>query len=345
MNFQEILELSRRRETERLHRPLSTLMPDEYRLDNTLRTQVSAGDYQFPDALTTGTDKRSLVRTQAEFSAKVHIPSTPLYFHRHEFVELLYMYRGQCKQYIENLSDCLPLHEGDIFLLNPNVTHGLLQEDDSSVLIKVIIPTDMPGHAFIQRLRGQQAAFWADTLSPRREYYHYIHYTGCAGDGRLFIERMTAGYYSQDEYKEDACRCWLQLLLIDLERRQGQSRRYKLTHSTVEMGSITQYIYENSESVTLEELAKVFSYSPSYLSRTVKESCGMTFLDLLRECRLEKAAALLTSSGMPVEEIAVRVGYKNASSVYEGIKGKFGLSPGEYRKKYSQANGYHSTNE
>ena len=98
MNFKEILELSQRRETERLHRPLSTLMPDEYRLDNILRQHVSTGSYQFPDALVTGTDKRSLIRTQAEFSAKVHIPSAPLYFHRHEFIEMLYMYRGQCKQ-------------------------------------------------------------------------------------------------------------------------------------------------------------------------------------------------------------------------------------------------------
>lgn len=344
MDFKEILALSQSRETERLHRPLSTLMPDEYRLDNILRQQVSAGSYQFPDALVTGTDKRSLIRTQAEFSAKVHIPSAPLYFHRHEFVELLYMYRGQCKQYIENLSDCLPLQEGDVFLLNQSVTHGILQEDESSVLIKVIIPIDMPGHEFIRRLRGQQAEFWTGMLSPRQEYYHYIRYTGCTGDGRLFIERMMEEYYSRNEYKEDACRCWLQLLFVDLERREGQSRRYKLIHSAVEMGQITQYIYEHSESVTLEELAKVFSYSPSYLSRTIKESCGMTFLELLRECRLEKAVALLTSSGMPVEEIAVRVGYKSAASVYEGIKEKFGLSPGEYRRKYSQANVHHSAN-
>lgn len=345
MEFADILSLSFQQERRRLSRPLPILMRDEYRLDNDLQQQVETGAYRFPDALLTGTDKRSLTRIQEQFSAKVHVPETPLYFHRHEFVEMLYMYRGECKQYVENLSNCLILREGDAFLLNQNITHGLLQEKAGAVLIKIIIPTDTLSHEFIQHLRGQQGEFWLGALSPRREYYHCLHYTGCTGDERLFIERMMAEYYLQNEYKQDACASWLQLLLIALERQEGQSRRYKLSHSAVEMGRVTQYIYEHSEGVTLEELARAFSYSSSYLSRIIKESCGMNFLDLLRECRLEKASVLLTGSGLAVEEIAQRVGYRNAASVYEGIREKFGLSPGEYRRKYGQTNGGHSTNE
>lgn len=344
MDFKELLALSVQKETERLHRPLSALMPDEYLMDSGLQQQILDGEYRFPDVLLTGTDKRSLVRTQAVFSAKAHVPGTPLYFHRHDFVELLYMYRGQCRQYIENLSGRVTLKEGDAFLLNQSVTHGLLQEDENSVLIKVIIPAGMPGCEFIHRMQGKQAEFWADAQLPRQEYYHYIHYSGCMGDERLFVERMMEEYYSKGPFCEDACRCWLQLLLIALERRPGQCHRHRLRHRAVEIGRITQYIYEHSEAVTLDELSAVFSYSPSYLSRAIKGGCGMNFLDLLRECRLEKAAALLAGSGLPIDEIARRVGYKNAASVYDGIKEKFGISPGEYRKKYGQTNGRYSAN-
>lgn len=345
MDFKKIIVQSLYKETERLHRPLSILMPDEYCLDYALQQQVSSGDYQFPDVLITGTDKRSLVRTQKNFSAKMHVPSAPLYFHRHDFVEILYMYRGHCKQYIENLSDCQLLQEGDIFLLNQKVTHGIFQEDSDAVLIKIIIPISMLGHEFIYSLQGQQAEFWSDALCPRQKYYYYIHYSGGPEDERLFIERMTEEYYSERKYRDDACRCWLQLLLIALQRREGIYHRQRLTHSTVEMGRIIQYIYEHSENVTLEELANLFSYSPSYLSRAIKEGCSMNFLELLRECRMEKVIVLLTGSKLSIEEIAAKVGYKNAASVYEGIKEKFGISPGEYRKKYSQTNGRYSTNE
>ena len=71
----------------------------------------------------------------------------------------------------------------------------------------------------------------------------------------------------------------------------------------------------------------------------------MNFLDLLRECRLEKAAALLTATNYPIEKIAELVGYSSAASVYQGVREKFGMSPTEYRDKYSQINREHTTNE
>lgn len=339
IDFTRILEESYKQETSRLDRILPTLMPDEYRLTPDMELSLANGTYQFPDAGEVRTDKRVLTRKQDSFSAKVHLRRTPLYFHRHEFVELLYMYRGQCRQFIENLGACITLHEGDVFLLNQNVTHALLQEDESAVLIKIIIPTGTLSQNF--QLGRQQVGFWSGV----GEYYHYLHYTSCTADEKLFVERMMVEYYSQNPCKEIAEASWLQLMLISLSSQEGDECRYKLGHSSVDMGRITEYVYEHSETVTLEELARVFSFSPSYLSRAIKERCGMNFLDLLRECRLEKAAALLTATNYPIEKIAKLVGYNSAASVYQGVREKFGMSPTEYRDKYSQINIVHTTNE
>ncbi|WP_217959782.1 AraC family transcriptional regulator [Acutalibacter muris] len=338
-DFIRILEESYKQETSRLDRILPTLMPDEYRLTPDIESSLANGTYQFPDVSEVRTDKRVLTRKQDYFSAKVHVRRTPLYFHRHEFVEMLYMYRGQCLQFIENLGACITLYEGDVFLLNQNVTHALLQEDESAVLIKIIIPTGTLSQNF--QLSGQQAWFWTGL----GEHYHYLHYTGSTADEKLFVERMMAEYYSQSPCKEIAETSWLQLMLISLSSRVGDKRRHKLGHSSVNMGRITEYVYEHSETVTLEELARVFSFSPSYLSRLIKEGCGMNFLDLLRECRLEKAAALLTATNYPIGKIAELVGYSSAASVYQGVREKFGMSPTEYRDKYSQINREHTTNE
>ena len=340
-HFTRILEESYKQETHRLGRTLPALMPDEYRLTPDMERSISNGTYQFPDAGESHTDKRVLTRKQDYFSAKVHVRRTPLYFHRHEFVEMIYMYRCRCRQFIENLGTCVTLHEGDVFLLNQNVTHAILQEDESAVLIKIIIPTGTLSQNFLRKLGGQQAGFWSGV----GEYYHYLHYTGCTADEKLFVERMMAEYYSQNPCKEIAQASWLQLMLIAISNRIGDEHRYKLGHSSVDMGSITEYVYEHSETVTLEELARVFSFSSSYLSRAIKEGCGMNFLDLLRECRLEKAAALLTATNYPIEKIAELVGYSSAASVYQGVREKFGMSPTEYRDKYSQINREHTTNE
>lgn len=340
-DFIRILEESYKQETSRLDRILPTLMPDEYRLTPDIESSLANGTYQFPDVSEVRTDKRVLTRKQDYFSAKVHARRTPPYFHRHEFVEMLYMYRGRCLQFIENLGTCITLHEGDVFLLNQNVIHALLQEDESAVLIKIIIPTGTLSKNILLQLGRQQAGFWTGI----GEYYHYLHYTGYTADEKLFVERMMAEYYSQNPYKEVAETSWLQLMLISLSSRVGDERRYKLGHSSVDMGRVTEYVYEHSETVTLEELARVFSFSSSYLSRLIKEGCGMNFLDLLRECRLEKAAALLSATDYPIGKIAELVGYSSAASVYQSVREKFGMSPTEYRDKYSQINREHTTNE
>lgn len=337
--FSSILSMSKKLETKRLNRKLTIIMKDEYRLDDEINHLLDNGTYQFPDVLHTKTDKRVLTRTQSSFSAKIHIKKTPLYFHQHDFVEILYMYKGSCKQYIENLGHCVVLNEGDLFLLNQNVIHAIMQEDENAVLIKIILPVTMISHEFIRRIGGKGVLyeFFVGAKSLQREYYHYIHYKNCTGEEKKIIEKIMTEYYMQYKYCEETIECYLQLLMLFLERSNPMhcSCKYKLSHSSVETGRILQYIYEHSDTVTLEELSQVFSFNQSYLSRVIKESCKMNFLDLVREYRLEKAAALLTGSDYSVEKIAQMVGYQNAASVYQGIKEKFGLSPAEYRRTYA----------
>ena len=116
VDFAQILTESYRKESNRLGRKLPILMPDEYQLTADMEYSLSKGTYQFPDVVVTQTDRRVLTRVQDYFSAKVHVRHTPLYFHRHNFVEVLYMYRGHCKQFIDNLGTCVVLQEDDIFI-------------------------------------------------------------------------------------------------------------------------------------------------------------------------------------------------------------------------------------
>ena len=348
INFNDILALSKKLETERLDRELSVVMVDEYKIDDQLRKSLKNDTYQFPDTFQTKTDKQILTRVQDQFSAKIHIKRTPVYFHKHDFVEILYIYKGHCKQFIENLETCIVLQEGDLFMLNQNVIHALQQEDEQSVLIKMIIPMEWISYEFIQDINHKSALFdfFVSAKSPQREYYNYLQYC-CVGDERRLIEGIMTEYYLKQRYFEAAIKIYLQLLMIFLEREQKKYKccRYRLSYSSLQAGEIIQYIYNHSEHITLEELAHVFSFNQSYLSRVIKENCKMNFQELVRESRLEKAAVLLSSSDYSVEKIAQAVGYQNAVPIYQGIKEKFGCSPAEYRKSYGKMSIENSTNQ
>lgn len=333
--FSDILLLSRQMEYERVHRELNEVLQDEFVIDAKMQRELENGKFIFPDVDVVKTDKRVLTRQQTYFSAKINIWESALYFHRHNFVELLYMYKGCCQQFIENLNHMVTLEEGDVFLLNQNVVHGLLQKDKEAVLIKLIIPANLISHEFVQSLdkNSEMADFWISAKSCRNEDYHYLHYSGCIGEEKLFIEKLMMEYYLNQQYDAIAIRSYLQLLLIWVERekRKCNSCKFKMSQGSLDVGKITEYIYENSATVTLEELAYVFSYNPSYLSRMIRENCRINFLELVKECRLEKAIMLLASTEDTVEEIAHMVGYRNSTPIYQGIRQKFGMSPTEYR--------------
>lgn len=49
--------------------------------------------------------------------------------------------------------------------------------------------------------------------------------------------------------------------------------------------------------------------------------------------RLSQAAYLLLGSSLPVSDIIQSAGYDNTSYFYTKFKERYGISPGEYRKK------------
>lgn len=45
---------------------------------------------------------------------------------------------------------------------------------------------------------------------------------------------------------------------------------------------------------------------------------------------MEKGAALLKETGLPIEEIALMLGYRNSSNFYKAFREYYGQSPREY---------------
>ena len=79
-----------------------------------------------------------------------------------------------------------------------------------------------------------------------------------------------------------------------------------------------------------------FGMSEGYTSRLVAHETGLTFKQLLRRLRLERAASLLVNSGCSAEEAAEAVGYTNQSRFYRNFKEFFGYTPGEYKKGHKK---------
>ena len=99
------------------------------------------------------------------------------------------------------------------------------------------------------------------------------------------------------------------------------------------LSPVLTYIHEHcTTSLSVENLAQQFGYSPSHLAHSFKKQMGTSLYHyvLLRRLQIGRQAML---SGVPVKEAYQRCGFGDYAGFYRAFIKEFGLSPQQYKKK------------
>lgn len=97
---------------------------------------------------------------------------------------------------------------------------------------------------------------------------------------------------------------------------------------------ILRYIDERYiTNLTLENVAREFNVSLSYLSKLVKKTSGMSFMSYLVNRRMLRAEYLLKNSDKNITEIAFDCGFESIRTFNRIFRDMNSLSPSEYRKR------------
>ena len=105
-------------------------------------------------------------------------------------------------------------------------------------------------------------------------------------------------------------------------------------HPTV-IEQIQQYIEKNyNQPLTLESLAKLFHFHPSYLSSYFSKHTKLGVNEYLHQVRITRAKELLKNGRLSVSSISEKVGYSDPSYFTKVFKKNVGISPRIYRKRY-----------
>ena len=90
-------------------------------------------------------------------------------------------------------------------------------------------------------------------------------------------------------------------------------------------------IYASHGCIRRYELADRLNYSGEYLSRIMKKYTGYTLKAYCHRIQMQEAARLLSSTRLPVTQIAYALGYENRTQFYHNFKKEFHMTPAEYR--------------
>jgi AraC-like DNA-binding protein len=103
------------------------------------------------------------------------------------------------------------------------------------------------------------------------------------------------------------------------------------------IGRAMAFIEQNvARRLTVPAVARQVAMSPSHFAHRFREVASVTPMRYLKFVRLERARDLLLADGLPVAEVADRIGYGSPSHFTRDFKRRYGLAPGRYATAFEQ---------
>ena len=126
------------------------------------------------------------------------------------------------------------------------------------------------------------------------------------------------------------------LLLMNHDMEQQTCEKYYGVQIINRVKCIKKEVTSDVEEyITLEEIGRRYHISTKAFSGCFKGIYGKPYYKFIKEFRVKKAADLLREKKHSIGEIALMVGYQNASKFSKAFCDIMGMTPGCYRKQDS----------
>ncbi|MCM1387028.1 MAG: AraC family transcriptional regulator, partial [Bacillus sp. (in: Bacteria)] len=262
-----------------------------------------------------------------------HNRYSPAIVHEHTFFELIYVYDGSCEQTISNNKQILSM--GDICIVPPGIKHSIGVFDDS-IVFNCLIRKSTLHNIFFNFLNNPNilSAFFLNNIYSENGNDYIIFHTGSDHEiqrGFLYMYWESLNY---NLYWDQMISYTLMITFGLLIRNYEKSIELPTftQKADVQRFALLQYIQDNFASVTLNQIAAKFHYTPEYTSRLIKSTTGKSFTQILQQVRLENAQVLLQDTNLSVANIANQIGYETTEHCIRTFKKHMHMTPTQYRR-------------
>ena len=134
------------------------------------------------------------------------------------------------------------------------------------------------------------------------------------------------------ETTEDHFSCTLTMVVLLLAIVSRASTPLRQEAQSRYVSDACLYIRQHfTEKLLVEEIAGHLHLHPAYLQRIFKKECGVTIMEYVTQCRIEEAKRQLTTTCLPIVEIAENVGINGRQYFSQLFKKHTGITPNEAR--------------
>lgn len=153
---------------------------------------------------------------------------------------------------------------------------------------------------------------------------HVVYCRDSRGRIQELIAWLAWEYHEHGPATEDGCAI-LRTILAEIKRLAAPS-----SESLVDQ--VRDFIQKNlANPFTLEDLASIVGMSKSHLAHQYRDLVGRAPMEDVRRFRLEEAKRLISTTSMPLREIAPMVGFRNEFHLSRLLKAEFGVGVRDLR--------------
>jgi AraC-like DNA-binding protein/quercetin dioxygenase-like cupin family protein len=240
----------------------------------------------------------------------------------HRSIEIFALYKGELEFYVNETK--YPLAPGEFMLVNSNEIHSIRSPKKNFTIVLQI-----PLVTFEKYYTDEKFIYF--THSSRLEDEEIM----------TLIRAMYENYLARACGYELKVQSQFYLLVYHLvtkyRKTEVDSGLIRNTKGLDKLSRIMSYLKDNyNKDLSLENLAKTFGYSPTYLSRMFQKYAQTSYKVCLDNIRLEHATKDLVNTNLTIGEIAMNHGFANSKAFARTFETRYGILPSIYRKRLNE---------
>lgn len=250
------------------------------------------------------------------FSFKTNDVNRIIPMHFHQELEVIYCVSGEMKIWVGG--EIIFLYPGEFYVINSLFPHSTQSHEPSEVIVFYFRPnlfSDVEARICLSERKNKvddyqkEVALIKQIFKSTKETDPYI----------IFRQRSLLNEF-------------IYILLKEFSTLEKINQRVQMRNQKVkEIISLVETNY--SKQLTLNDLATLSGYTPTYLSRMFKESIGQTFSEYRKSLCVEHAINMIENTNLTLEIIAHESGFPNEKSLRTAFKETMKMTPREYLKQ------------
>ncbi|MTV81638.1 AraC family transcriptional regulator [Secundilactobacillus folii] len=257
--------------------------------------------------------------------------------HTHNFVELNYMYSGECTQYING--EKVTLTQNNLIMMDRDIVQQIEYTDVDDILVNILIKDDSIINQlfdYIPVSSNDITQFLYNAAKINTLHNNFILFDLNNHDIALnIIENLIIKGLIQSSQRNTSMKLFLSSLIIELSQSIEQEYINFADTSDDRLLPILQYIDKNFSKISLKDVSAKFGYNTNYLGNKIKQTTGHTFKELVDQRRISAAQNLMIKTNCTLFDICDVVGYQNTSSLFRLFEKYLHTTPSAYKKKVS----------